>query len=280
MKKIYLILTFLFVTAMLSACGNVQSQVEDDRTVYEDYSKEFDGLNGCAVFYDSAANTYTYYNKEMCENEYTPLSTFKIVATLSALENNVVTSPDDKMNYSGATYPIDFWNNDLTLRDAFKYSCVWYYRQLTDKIGIDNMQKTVNELNYGNKDISQWEGSGKNPIKELNGFWLGSSLKISPIEQVNSISYIFEGNNNFKEKNISLLKDIMLSDISVDNESIKVYGKTGTGYENEAWFVGFTEQCGFRNYFAIYLCDNTDREIAGADAKAIAAKIINNHFAE
>ena len=35
-------------------------------------------------------------------------------------------------------------------------------------------------LNYGNKDISEWDGSDINPLPQLNGFWLESSLKISP----------------------------------------------------------------------------------------------------
>lgn len=39
-------------------------------------------------------------------------------------------------------------------------------------------------MDYGNKDISEWEGSNINSYEELNGFWLSSSLKISPLQQV------------------------------------------------------------------------------------------------
>lgn len=280
MKKMYLILTSVLLAVLLSACGEVREQEQEHKAVYSDFSKEFNGINGCAVFYDLSTDIYTYYNKDMCDKEYSPFSTFKIVATLSALENNIVSSPDAKMKYNGDTYPFDSWNSDLTLKEAFEYSCVWYYRQLIDKTGKENIQNTVNELNYGNKDISQWEGSGLNEKADLNGFWLGSSLKISPINQVSMLKYIFDGNNDFKEKNISILKDIMLSNLKADNENIKIFGKTGTGKNNEAWFTGFTEQCGFKNYFAIYLDNGDGKKISSTDAKEIALNIINNYFTE
>ncbi len=39
----------------------------------------------------------------------------------------------------------------------------------------------------------------KNGKGHLNGFWLESSLQISPKEQVQTMAKIFEGDTNFKK---------------------------------------------------------------------------------
>ena len=61
-----------------------------------------------------------------------------------------------------------------------------YYRQVVDDIGKDMMQKELDKLQYGNCDISDWEGrlNTNNNNRALTGFWIQSSLLISPKEQV------------------------------------------------------------------------------------------------
>lgn len=115
-------------------------------------------------------------------------------------------------------------------------------------------------------------GSNANPLAELNGFWLDSSLRISPFEQVQILEKIFEGNSLYSEDEINILKKIML--ISDDGKQ-KTYGKTGSGSDGKAWFVGFSEKGNENKYFAIYLGDNAQGEsISGNTAKEIALKII------
>ena len=56
----------------------------------------------------------------------------------------------------------------------------------------------------------------------------------------------------------------------------KIYGKTGSG-NGKAWFVGFSETMDDRDYFAIYLQDDTKQDsISGKKAMEIALTIINN----
>ncbi len=135
-----------------------------------DYSDCFDGLEGCAVFFNSDNNVYKMYKEELCEKRTSPCSTFKIIATIMALENGEVNSVDTKMGYDETVYPIDTWNKDLTLKDAFKESCVWYFRKVIDQLGQNEVQRYLDHLQFGNTDISEWEGSGINPSTELNGF--------------------------------------------------------------------------------------------------------------
>jgi len=150
------------------------------------------------------------------------------------------------MNYNGNTYPIESWNANLNLKEAFQNSCVWYYRQFIDKIGKETMKKSLEEIGYSNCDISEWNGSGLAPTEDTNGFWLGSSLRISPFEVVNVTNKIFEGNSKYSNENISILKNIMESDVK------GIYGKTGTGIDNSAWYAGFYEKENNKIYFALH----------------------------
>ena len=239
-----------------------------------DYSEYFQGISGCAVIYDESSNAYSFYDKEKCEQEVSPLSTFKIVSALAGLENNVLESQTSTMEYSGVKYPIDAWNSDLTLKEAFEASCVWYFRQVVDMVGQENIRDVLKEIQYGNCDISEWNGSGMNPLPELNGFWLESSLKISPKQQVDSLNYIFGSDNNFNADNLEELKSIMyITELDHD----RLYGKTGSGTGGNAWFVGFTEENDNKTYVAIYLDDMQNKKaVSGNKAKEIAISILNN----
>ncbi|KAJ49618.1 bla regulator protein BlaR1 [Clostridium tetanomorphum] len=240
-----------------------------------DYSEFFNGIDGCAVFYNSDIKEYKFYNEQLCKKQASPCSTFKIISTLVALQKGVLTSTESKMNYNGTDYPIKSWNKDLTLKEAFQTSCVWYFKKVIDKIGKDDMEKSLKKLSYGNCDVSQWNGENINPLPELNGFWLESSLKISPKEQVEVLANIFNGKTDFSKQNIAILKDIMLVN---KNEHISIYGKTGTGYTDNAWFVGMLEHNTQKYFFAIHLNDKNNKNISGPTAREIALKIINRYY--
>lgn len=253
-----------------------QQQEEAAQQVTEtlmDLSGVFQGIQGCAVIYSPEKDQYAFYDKNLSEQGASPYSTFKIISTLSGLQNGVLENEESKMNYTGIVYGNPAWNGDLTLKEAFQNSCVWYFRQVVDKIGESKMQEELQGLLYGNCDISEWSGSSLNSREELNGFWLGSSLKISPLEQVKVLTQIFEGQSNYQESHIELLKNIMLVQ---ENGDTKVYGKTGSGGNGEAWFVGFSETDGERDYFAIFLMDREQKEkVSGNKAKEIALEIFS-----
>ena len=239
-----------------------------------DYSDYFQGISGCAVMYDESSDTYFLYGKEKCEKQVSPLSTFKIISALAGLENNVLENQTSTMEYSGVKYPIDTWNSNLTLKEAFETSCVWYFRQVVDMVGEENIHAMLKEIQYGNCDISEWNGSETNLLPELNGFWLESSLEISPKQQVVTLNYIFGSENNFSTDNLEELKNIMHI-AELDNGSL--YGKTGSGTDSKAWFVGFIEKSDNKIYFAIYLDDMQNREVvSGNKAKEIAISILSN----
>lgn len=303
MKKITNII-IVFISVIVTGCSNINSEqhennamvieqksegenqnIQNTNTVKEnetsavkdnivDYSEYFQGISGCAVVYDEISNTYFLYNKENCETEVSPLSTFKIVSALAGLENNVLVNENSTMEYNGVKYPIDTWNSNLTLKEAFENSCIWYFRQVVDIVGQEDIHTMLKELQYGNSDISEWNGSKINSLPELNGFWLESSLKISPVQQVATLNYVFSRENNFNAENIEILKNIMYV-TEYDNGCL--YGKTGSGTDGKAWFVGFIEVNSNKTYFAVYLEDVQNKDIvSGNKAKEIAINILSN----
>ncbi len=305
MKKVKGIVIVL-LSVMIVGCSNTNSEWQEDNSIAReqqtaegnqniqgteiakeneisvvtdnivDYSDYFQGISGCAVMYDESSDTYSLYGKERCEKEVSPLSTFKIVSALAGLENNVLENQTSTMEYSGVKYPIDTWNSNLTLKEAFETSCVWYFRQVVDMVGEENIHAMLKEIQYGNCDISEWNGSETNSLPELNGFWLESSLEISPKQQVVTLNYFFGSENNFSTDNLEELKNIMHI-AELDNGSL--YGKTGSGIDGKAWFVGFIEKSDNKIYFAIYLDDMQNREVvSGNKAKEIAISILSNEI--
>lgn len=249
--------------------NEVQQEVSE-KTM--DLSEAFQDIDGCAVIYSPVQKEYSFFNEDMCKQEESPYSTFKIVSALLGLQNGVIVDESSTMGYDGADYGNSEWNRDLTLEEAFQKSCIWYFREVVDSVGNDEIQRELDELQYGNRNISEWNGSNINPIEELNGFWLDSSLKISPLEQVEVLEKIFEGQSDYDSGNIEILKRIMLVD---ENGTQKIYGKTGTGGNGKAWFVGFSESNRERKYFAIYLDDIKRKEqVSGNKAKEIALEIL------
>lgn len=63
--------------------------------------------------------------------------------------------------------------------------------------------------------------------------------------------------NIYGEQDTAALKSMLLAD---DNGTRKIYGKTGSQQDCGAWFAGFSEEDGGREYFAVCLNDETHKE--------------------
>lgn len=249
-----------------------------------DYSSYFDGMNGCAVFYTPENQQYVRYNPTLAEEQHSPCSTFKIISSFLALQEGVIDPEDSVRKWSGEKFWNVEWNQDIDFPNAFRTSCVWYFSQVVDDLGKQTIEDGLYDLEYGNQDISDWEGSQNtnNGNRALTGFWIESSLKISPTQQAQVMAKIFEPGSNVSQTVLQDLKDVMLVDQSTTY--YKMYGKTGAGKKNkkwaDAWFVGFIERSGGNTYFAIYLGETEGTEISGSEAKKIAIQIADSLYGE
>lgn len=247
------------------------------------WSSYFDGINGAAVIYSPTDNCYQIYNQELDLTQRSPCSTFKIISSLIALENGVIEPNDSTRTWSGETFWNEEWNKDIDFSDAFHASCVWYFREIIDEIGKDLIQEELNRLEYGNCDISDWEGrlntNNNNPV--LTGFWIESSLLISPKEQVEVMEHIFGNNTDYSEETLERLKQVML--LSEQSEAdILFYGKTGMGKSYgivvDSWYTGFADTADKRVYFCVYLGETDNKNVSSAKAREIAVKIVSDYL--
>ena len=250
--------------------------------VEADWSNYFNGLNGTAVVYDATNQQYTIYNRDLAVTESSPCSTFKIISSLIALENGIIEPENSTRTWSGEIFWNEDWNKDIDFPEAFRTSCVWYYRQVIDDIGQDLMQRELDKLQYGNCDISDWEGrlNTNNSNRALTGFWIESSLLISPVEQVEVMERIFGDNSIYSEETQSELKQVMLAP-EVSSVDISIYGKTGMGKASgivvDAWFTGFAESTTGKIYFCVRLGRSDGMNVSSSLAKEIAIKIVSDY---
>ena len=116
----------------------------------------------------------------------------------------------------------------------------------------------------------------------LTGFWIESSLKISPKEQTKVLERIFGESSDYAPDIRTILEEVMFLPESSD-ETCKIYGKTGMGKNNnitvDCWYAGFAD-VGHRIYFCIYLGETENQNVSSTIAREIAALLIKNNYSQ
>ena len=263
--------------------NDAQKETSEPIVSEVDLSNYFDEINGAVVIYDPAKKCYQIYNHELALTKRSPCSTFKIISSLVALENGIIEPDDSTRTWSGEIFWNEEWNKDIDFFDAFHASCVWYFREIVDEIGKDMIQEELNRLEYGNCDISDWNGrlNTNNSNPALTGFWIESSLLISPKEQVEVLERIFGDKTDYSQETLNQLKQVMLLS-GQDRSEISIYGKTGMGKAHgivvDSWFTGFADSNGKRIYFCVYLGETEGKDVSSAKAREIAVEIVSDYL--
>lgn len=254
----------------------------EPETAEADWSDYFDGFNGAAVVYDVPSSRFTVFNSDLALTRRSPCSTFKIISSLIALENGIIEPDNSTRQWSGEVFWNENWNKDIDFDGAFHDSCVWYFREVIDEIGQKLMQEELNGLKYGNCDISDWEGrlNTNNNNRALTGFWIESSLAISPKEQTEVLERIFGDESVYSEETRNVLKGVMRVEEQKETD-IPIYGKTGMGKAEgivvDAWFAGFAEGTEGNIYFCVYLGRTDDKNVTSAAAREIAIRLVSDY---
>jgi beta-lactamase class D len=216
--------------------------------VFEKYEKE-----GTIVI-SSLDGKQTYiHNDQRANQRLSPASTFKIVNTLIALEEKILSDENHKILWDGKERDFEAWNKDQTLDSAFKSSCLWAFQWIARNVGTDVYVKHLTHMAYGNKT----------PGPELTSFWLvGGGLKITPLEQVDVIRNIYFKKYNFSDHAYNTLKKIMFTD---KTETYDLYVKTGASTQDwigHGWYVGYVIVNGTPWFFATNMKVNGFKDLA------------------
>src|SRR5579863_3451406 len=182
-----------------------------------------------------------------------PASTFKIPNSLIAIETGVVADPDkDVFKWDGVKHDNEAWNRDHTLRSAIAASAVPVYQEIARRIGPERMQKYVDLLDYGNRNI----GGG------IDRFWVSGDLRIDPVQQVDFVDRLRRGVLPVSKRSQELARDIL--PVTQAGAAV-IRAKTGlTDREHGSlgWLVGWVEKGGADTVFALNLDVRKPRHIA------------------
>lgn len=252
-----LCILFLVPCAFFSCSPN---NVTEDNSL----KKYFDSANvaGCFGLYDNGQGHFTIYNlNRFRDSSYTPASTFKIVNSLIGIQTGVISNEQMVIKWDSVKRWNPDWNRDLTMEEAFKVSAVPYYQEVARRIGRDTMQRWIDSLGYGNKNIS-------GPI---DSFWLNNRLKITPDEEMGLVKKLYFGQLPFYGRTQEIVRKVMLRE---DNANYKLSYKTGWGNKENGdeigWVVGWIEE-NKHPYFFVLNIESPDHH---ADIISVRMKIL------
>ncbi len=232
---------------------------------YTDLSAYFKGYEGSFVLYDSKNDTFHIYNMEQAALRFSPDSTYKIYDALLGLEKGVITPKDSYIPWNGETYPFEAWNAGQTLQSAMRSSVNWYFQSIDQQLTPSDIYNYIGQIGYGNENVSD----------TLSTYWLESSLKISPIEQVELLIKLQNNDWGFSSESINAVKDSICISSS---EAGKFYGKTGTGridgQDVNGWFIGYIEAADNTYFFAANI--RADGGAAGSNAAEITISVLSD----
>lgn len=242
-----------------------EDRLQGKQVIYEDLAPYFKGMEGSFVLYDLQKDDYRIYNKDKSVKRVSPNSTYKIYSALIALENNVIKEEDSTLKWQGQIEPYEAWNQDQNLNTAIKNSVNWYFQTLDKTVGKEKLQYYFEKIGYGNHNLSGG----------IDSYWMESSLRLSPIEQVELMKDLYTNNMIFQPEHINFVKESLK--IS-EKEGAVLSGKTGSGKiegkGTSGWFVGFVEREGQAFIFATHIQD--EDQVSGSLAAEMTLSILKD----
>lgn len=230
-----------------------------------------------------------------CDERYAPFSTFKVALALMGFDSGILETPDFPKWSFKKEYLVNIpwynieedkygWVGDQTPETFMTNSVLWFSHQITEKLGKEKFQGYVAKLTYGNQDVSGTPGKDDSLLNS----WLGTSLEISPHEQVEFLEKLLMNQLTVSKDAQAKTREIM--DRKETWNEWKLYGKTGGGNFANGWFIGWIEKEGKHPIvFAQYLdLDDPHLDLAGVSlqktvgltAKELAKKKIVNILRE
>ena len=186
-----------FISTYAADGSHYQWDSSSENVSYVDLSTYFGEYEGSFVLYDLENDAWSIHDMEHATLRVAPNSTYKIYDALFGLEEEIITPENSFIAWNGETYPFEAWNADQTLQSAMNSSVNWYFESVDEQLGAANISNYIEEIGYGNENISG----------DFSTYWMESSLKISPIEQVELLTRLQNNSLGFAPENINAVKD-------------------------------------------------------------------------
>lgn len=275
-KKLKSFIAFLMISILLFGLTPFVSTYATDEKQYQwnttskncseiDLRNYFGKYEGSFVLYDLKRDVWKIHNIDRAVLRVAPNSTYKIYDALFGLEEGVITPANSLIKWNGKNYLFEAWNTDQTLQSAMGASVNWYFQTIDERLGADSIQKYLHQIGYGNENLSG----------NLSSYWLNSSLKISPIEQVELLVKLHNNRFGFSLENTGTVKNALHISSSAFGD---LYGKTGTGRVNgqdvNGWFIGFVENADNTYFFASNI--QYQKHATGKKASEITLSVLSD----
>ncbi|MER8371770.1 class D beta-lactamase [Mesorhizobium sp. M1406] len=213
----------------------------------------------CTVIADAASGK-TLYRDGVCDQRFSPASTFKVPLSLIGYDSGILgdehtPSWDYKPEFKAVkrdqkTVDPVIWERD---------SILWFSREITRRLGPQSFAGYVSKFDYGNADVSG--NPGKND--GLTQSWVNSSLKITPVEQVDFLRKLLTRKLPVSAKAYDMTSAIVptfqaggwtvqgkTGSTKLANDDDKVRDKRSLG-----WFIGWANKDGRQIVFARLVVD-------------------------
>lgn len=232
------LLAFLFLSNLFGLSSQ-QNHINEKK-----FAIILDSFNveGSILIYNSKEDIYYSNDFERAQQGFIPASTFKIPNSIIGLELGILSDENTVFKWNGEKRRMSVWEKDLTLKEAFKVSCVPCYQELATKIGTKRMKKYLKKLEYKNMIFNN---------ETVNDFWLNGESKISQLQQIEFLSKLYFSKLPIKQMTYDVMKKIMLIEKTPE---YSLSGKTGWGViqdENIGWYVGYLEKNEKVYFFAV-----------------------------
>ncbi|MCF6319210.1 MAG: class D beta-lactamase [Proteobacteria bacterium] len=166
-----------------------------------------------------------------------PASTFKIPHSLIALELGIIDDKNTLLKWNGEKRMLKSWQQDLTFKQAFHYSCVPCYQEIVKKIGVKRMKEHINKFNYGNMDIH---------ADNIDNFWLVGASKINQFEQINFLKRLHLSQLPISKRTEQIFKQMFKQIfIAKQTNNYTLRAKSGLSKQNSnynGWYIGYLEK--------------------------------------
>jgi beta-lactamase class D len=238
--KIHLLLIFILLFFSCSTNNNPIENEQETSNIQFIEMPEFQlivdsvDVKGAILIYDFQKEIYYSNDFDWAQKGKLPASTFKIVNSIIAFETGVVEDDSTLFKWDGSKRAIKNWEQDLTFKNAFHFSCVPCYQDVARSIGEKRMNDYLAKLEYGNMKVDS---------NSIDLFWLQGDSRITSFQQIDFLKRFYNSQLSISKRTEELMKKMMVIE---ENESYKMSGKTGWSNANaneidNGWFVGYIE---------------------------------------
>ncbi|HEY0714987.1 MAG TPA: penicillin-binding transpeptidase domain-containing protein [Polyangia bacterium] len=154
----------------------------------------------CFLLFELGVGQVRRAPAEGCASRVPPMSTFKVPHALAALDAGVLGGPAEVIRYDGAPANFESFRRDHTLATAMRFSVLWYFQRVAERLGADREKAYLQKFEYGNQDSSN----------HLTSFWLYESLRISPDEQQTFLRKLYQSALPVSPAAQGIVRDILI----------------------------------------------------------------------